>query len=69
MVASRANKENSNTIMGFYQSMNSLGSIFGSLFAGLIYSMNPIYPFILAFGAYGLSSLVGIVYVKKYKSN
>jgi len=42
LVASRANKENSNTVMGFYQSMNSLGSIFGAAFAGIIYNANPL---------------------------
>lgn len=68
IVAIRANKENSNTVMGFYQSMNSLGSIFGAMFAGLIYNMNPIYPFILAFVAYLISSIVGVVYIHQYKT-
>lgn len=67
MVAGRATKENSNTVMGFYQAMNSLGSIFGALFAGLMYKLNPMLPFILAFAAYGAASLVSVVYVKKYK--
>ena len=68
MVASRATKENSNTIMGFFQSMNSLGSIFGALFAGLIYAANPMYPFILAFASYAASCLLGAVYVRKHKA-
>lgn len=69
IVASQATRENSNTVMGFYQSMNSLGSIFGALFAGLIYSADPMYPFILAFGAYLLSCVIGWVYVGKHKKS
>ena len=66
MVANRAPKEYSNMAMGFYQSMNSLGSIFGALFAGLIYAANPYYPFMLAFAAYGVACAVGAVYTKKH---
>lgn len=66
LTASHSTSENSNSVMGFYQSMNSLGSIFGALFAGIIYSMNPLYPFILAFIAYALTCVIGLVYVKKY---
>ena len=68
MVANRATPENSNSMMGFYQSMNSLGGIFGALFAGLIYKQGPKLPFILAFAAFSIASVIGLVYVKKYKS-
>lgn len=68
LVADRATRENSNTIMGFFQSMNSLGSIFGALFAGLIYGVDPMLPFALAFGAYGLACLLGIAYVRRHKA-
>ena len=67
MVAMRSTPENSNAMMGFYQSMNSLGGIFGALFAGLIYEANPIYPFILAFAAFTMAVVIGVVYVTKYK--
>ena len=67
MVAMRSTPENSNAMMGFYQSMNSLGGIFGALFAGLIYEANPIYPFILAFAAFTTAVVIGVVYVTKYK--
>ena len=66
MVAGKAAKEHSNMAMGFYQSMNSLGGIFGALFAGLIYAANPLYPFILAFSAYAIACAVGAVYTKKH---
>ena len=68
IVAGQAAKEHSNMAMGFYQSMNSFGSIFGALFAGLIYAANPIYPFVLAFAAYGIACAVGALYIKKYNA-
>ena len=68
LVAMRSTPENSNTMMGLYQSMQSLGGIFGSLFAGLIYDANPMYPFILAFAAFGRAIFIGAVYVTKYKA-
>lgn len=67
MVAGRAGTESRNSLMGFYQSMTSLGGIFGALFAGLIYKQGPMLPFILAFGAYGISVLIGMEYVRRYR--
>lgn len=67
LTASRSTPVNSNSIMGFYNSMNSLGGIFGALFAGLIYDANPIYPFILAFAAFVTATAFSVVYVSKYK--
>lgn len=67
MAASQSDSTTSNSVMGFYQSMNSLGGIFGALFAGLIYSMGPKLPFILAFFAFLISTFIGILYRKKYK--
>lgn len=67
MCAMRANSENSNMVMGFYQSMTSMGGIFGALFAGLIYDANPLLPFILAFGAFAAASAVSLLYVGKYR--
>ena len=66
MSSAQSSRETSNSVMGFYQSMNSLGGIFGALFAGLIYSRNPMYPFILAFIAFLLSTLIGILYRNMY---
>ena len=66
MSAAQSTPETSNAVMGFYQSMNSLGGIFGALFAGLIYSRNPMYPFILAFIAFLVSTLIGLAYRKMY---
>lgn len=67
MIARRASSESSNSLMGFNQSMNSLGGIFGAAFAGLIYQKGPMLPFILAFLAYTLSAVIGIGYVVRYR--
>lgn len=67
IVASRATPENSNSVMGFYQAMNSFGSIFGALFAGIIYAKNPMLPFALSFASLVIATLFGGAYVAKYK--
>ncbi len=67
MCAMRSNSENSNQVMGFYQAMTSLGGIFGALFAGLIYDLSPLLPFILAFAAFAVASMISLVYVGRYK--
>ncbi len=66
MAASRADTASSNAVMGFYQSMTSLGGIFGALFAGLIYERGAMLPFILAFAAFLISTLIGVVYRRMY---
>lgn len=67
MVAMRGNTQNSNSLMGFYQSMTALGGIFGALFAGLIYKMGAMLPFVLAFITYALATIIGWIYRKIYK--
>lgn len=67
LCASRTTPENSNAVMGFYQSMTSMGGIFGALFAGLIYDANPIYPFVLAFAAFAVATGISVIYVIRYK--
>lgn len=67
MVAMRAAGNNSNTLMGFYQSMYSLGGIFGALSAGLIYKLDVMLPFVLAFAAYVLALVIGIFYRRVYQ--
>ncbi len=68
LIAIRTTPENSNQIMGFYQSMNSLGGIFGALFAGLIYDTNHMYPFILAFLSFVARGVISLKFVKDYKA-
>ena len=69
LCAQRATPETSNSIMGFYQGMNSLGGIFGAAFAGLIYDTNTHVPFILCFAAFVIGSLIGLKYVRDYKNS
>ena len=66
MAAERTKGSFSNQVMGFYQSMNSLGGIFGALFAGLIYEAYARLPVILAFIAFCIAWIMGIVYRKAY---
>lgn len=67
MIASRSTPESRNSLMGFYQSMNSLGGIFGALFAGLIYNRGTLLPFALALCAYLAASGIGIGYIGRYR--
>ncbi len=68
LCASRATPETSNSVMGFYQAMNSLGGIFGAAFAGIIYDTNNHVPFFVCFGAFIIGSLLSLRYVKMYKA-
>ncbi|MCF0149923.1 MAG: MFS transporter [Firmicutes bacterium] len=69
LCADRSSKENNNTVMGFYQSMNSLGSIFGAAFAGIIYNTNKHYPFYLAFGAFVIGLALSFIYRSMYSKS
>ncbi len=69
LVSRNANSEYSNNAMGFYQSMTSLGTLFGSLFAGLLYAVNDRLPFIFAFGAFCIACAVTVFYVRTYKKS
>ena len=66
MAAERTRGSYSNQVMGFYQAMNSLGGIFGALFAGLIYSVYARLPFILAFAAFCIAWILGVIYRRAY---
>ena len=48
VAAVQTSPENSNSLIGFYHSLSSFGSVFGALFAGLIYEYDPFLPFKLA---------------------
>ena len=67
MTADRSDEASSNQVMGFYQSMNSLGGIFGALFAGLIYASGPLRPFVLSFAAFLLATMIALVYRGHYR--
>ncbi len=64
LVASGGSEEHNNLIMGFYNAMKSLGGIFGALFAGLLYTVNPKLPFTFGFISFVLATVLSIVYNK-----
>ena len=68
MVAKVAAGRNSNLIMGFSESMRSLGGIIGAFLAGFLYDVMPIYPFILGLLAFICACLFAIVYYKKNRA-
>lgn len=47
-VANRADEDNQNLVMGFYNSMKSMGMVIGGLTAGFLYMIRPNMPFIIA---------------------
>lgn len=67
IAARSAAPEHSNSAMGFYQAMTSLGGIFGALFAGLIYRASPRAPFTLAFAAMAAATAVTALYVLRLR--
>lgn len=56
--------EHSNLIVGLYNSLKSLGGIFGALFAGMIYGYNPRIPFAAAAVFLVLASVSAFIYLK-----
>ncbi len=64
LVAASAKGKDSNLIMGYYNGLKSLGGIFGSLSAGLLYTVNPKWPFILGFAAFALATYASLHYYR-----
>lgn len=65
LVAKRAAKTNdSNLVMGFFNSTRSLGGIVGSLCAGFLYTAGPKIPFMFASAAFVLATLCAVLYAK-----
>lgn len=62
LVANAAKGKDSNLTMGFYNGLKSLGGIFGSLAAGLLYTVNPKWPFILGMAAFICATLLAAVH-------
>lgn len=67
LVAEKAKGNESNLVMGFYNATKSLGGIFGSLFAGFIYSEGPKLAFVFAAGALLISTLAAALYYRMNK--
>ncbi len=60
LVANMAKDKDSNLVMGYFNGLKSLGGIFGALAAGLLYTLNPKWPFVLGFAAFGAATLVSV---------
>ena len=67
MVANQAAAEQKNLVMGFFNATKSLGSIAGSMTAGLIYSLHVKLPFVCTFVIYGISTAVALRYLSDRK--
>lgn len=62
LVANRAKGKDSNLVMGYYNGLKALGGIFGSLAAGVLYTANPKWPFILGLTAFTFATIASISY-------
>jgi len=67
LVTKDQDMETSGIISGVFNSIRSVGMIFGALFAGFIYSKGNILPFIAASVAFILSSVISLINYKQYK--
>ena len=64
IVASQADPERKNLVMGFYNATKSLGSIAGSLTAGFIYAAGAKLPFACTAVIYGLGMMAALAYLR-----
>ena len=67
LVASGGPEEQNSLIMGFCNSIKSLGGIIGALFAGLLYTMNPKLPFMFGFASFVAAAVLAVIYKKAEK--
>lgn len=65
LVSQSAKDKDSNLIMGFYNAMKSLGSIFGAFASGALYTQNPKFPFVLTLGAFFFALVFAFFYQKQ----
>lgn len=64
IVTNIAPKEQSNLVMGAYNAIKNFGCIFGALFSGFIYVMDPRMPFIFGFVAFLLAAICSALYLR-----
>lgn len=62
MVAHKATGRDSNLIMGFYNSMKSLGGIFGALISGVLYTQGPRLPFVFGCASFALATVLALAF-------
>lgn len=66
VMAKNSTPETSNSLMGFYQGMRSLGSVFGSFIQANLYAMGIIYSFSFALGMLVIGTLIMMVYALRH---
>jgi DHA1 family multidrug resistance protein-like MFS transporter len=71
LVARTAEDKDSNLTMGYYNGVKSLGGIVGALSSGVLYTMNPKWPFLLGFIAFLIATAASIYYDRRsrYEDN
>ena len=69
MSAEESDPAQKNLVMGFYNATKWMGSVIGSLTAGLLYSFHAQLPFAAAAAAYGVSILAAIGYLLRGKKS
>ena len=69
MVAGQAETSQKNLVMGFFNATQSLGSIAGSLTAGLIYSLHAKLPFACTFVIYTAGALAALGYLMYHRKS
>lgn len=57
-IATEANANTRNLVMGFYNAIRALGMILGALFSGFLYDISPLTPFVLAAACFFISTLL-----------
>ncbi|MCE5196052.1 MAG: MFS transporter [Negativicutes bacterium] len=65
MVAKKAHGGESNLIMGFYNSMKSLGGIIGAFASGALYTFAPKAPFVLCLAVFALAAVCAVIYQRR----
>lgn len=68
LVTKDQDMETSGIISGVFNSIRSIGMIFGALFAGFVYTKGNILPFIAASIAFILGSFISFINYKQYKN-
>ncbi len=56
-------QENSGAFMGIFSSMKSVGMIFGSMFAGLVYGIKPTYSFLFSGSMFLIALFFIVIYI------
>ena len=67
LAAERARGADSNLVMGFYNAVRSLGGVVGATASGLLYTLNPRYPFALGALVFVGATVCGVIYARAQK--